>query len=186
MGGYENLPSPVPASQMVYNHVSRGSLSGFQALDLLPNSVSAGERHIVNFTMTIPDDYNTDELSLIAILSNPDGTINNVFESSFQEAIDHGFELSTSSNDPIEVESLNVYPNPASNLTFVDLDLTEPSDVRITVLNNMGQQVAYRDYGKIAGEMKFPVDLNNMPAGMYQIQIFVNNNFTSRKINVTK
>ncbi|MDX1684820.1 MAG: T9SS type A sorting domain-containing protein, partial [Saprospiraceae bacterium] len=107
-------------------------------------------------------------------------------EVSLQEAIDNGFEMTTSSDDIQVINDLNVYPNPALNQTFVELDLAEGSNVRIDVINSLGGIVASRDYGKISGSYTFPVDLGNMNAGVYQIQIWVNDEFTTRSLNVIK
>ena len=185
MGGYENLPSPVPADQMVYNHVSRGSFSG-HANHSIDGNYTGGDRYLANFAMNVPDTYDDSELLLVALVLNADGSVNNVTEVSLQEAIDNGFEMTTSSDDIQVINDLNVYPNPALNSTFVELDLAEGTNVRIDVINSLGGIVASRDYGKISGSYTFPVDLGNMNAGVYQIQIWVNDEFTTRSLNVIK
>jgi hypothetical protein len=119
---------------------------------------------------------------------NPDGSCNNVFEASLQEAIDHGFEQATmvSNEDIANLNALSIYPNPAFNSTTIDLDLEESSNVRIQVVNQLGQIVTQRDYGQMSGHYTFPVDLGNMPSGMYDIQIFVNDNYITKRLSVSK
>lgn len=185
MGGYENLPHPVPADQMVYGHVSRGSVT-LNAGQPISDSYTAGQRHIANFQVDVPAEYDDAELYLVCILLNSDGSTNNVFEASLQDAIDHGFEMATSSEDIASLNSLSVYPNPAVNRTFIDLDLEESSNVTIQVVNNLGQVVTQRDYGQMSGKYVFPVDLSNMPTGMYDIQIFVNDAYTTKRLSVVK
>lgn len=185
MGGYENLPNPVPASQMVYPHTSRSSMSGFNGVSIA-DSYSSGDRFLANFEMNVPDTYDDNELYLVAVVLNADGSVNNVMQVSLQEAIDNGFEMTTSNRNIAIANDINVYPNPAMNRTFVRLDLQESAHVQINVINTYGAMVASRDYGQMSGEFDFPVDLSNLATGIYQIQIMVNEEFTSRTINVVK
>jgi hypothetical protein len=54
MGGFEILPNPVPASQMVYDHVARTILPSFTGQSgSIPSSVSMGEVHSYTFSVTV-------------------------------------------------------------------------------------------------------------------------------------
>ena len=69
MGGYEDLPNPVSASIMVYNHVGRylpGGLLG--APSSLPNSIISGETHSYTYTYTLPNEYNEEYVHVAGIL----------------------------------------------------------------------------------------------------------------------
>lgn len=71
MGGYENLPQSVPASIMVYNHVSRHLAGGFNGeANSLPTSINAGENHEYTYTYTLPEEYNADYVYVVGILVN--------------------------------------------------------------------------------------------------------------------
>ena len=185
MGGYENLPNPVPARDMSYQHVTRGSFTNFNGKDL--SGYVSGDRPIANFTKKVNAYHDVDELHLIAIFSNSDGTVNNVTEVSLQEAIDNGFEESTlSSEDIVAVQAAEVYPNPANAKTFVKMTLEVSTEVQIKVVNQMGQTVAHKEYGELQGEYVFPVDLGNMPAGTYNIMIQAGDQFKTKKLQVIK
>jgi len=55
MGGYEDLPNPVPASIMVYNHVGRHLPGGILGdPNSLPATISSGETHNYSYTYTLP------------------------------------------------------------------------------------------------------------------------------------
>jgi hypothetical protein len=44
------LPNPVPAAQMVYNHVARAIQPSFEGFaNSFPTTVNAGDAHVVNF-----------------------------------------------------------------------------------------------------------------------------------------
>lgn len=186
LDGYENLPNPIPAADMVYDHVSRGSMTTFQFHDLPSTAFTSGDKYVANFEMVLPAEYDETQLHLVGTISNSDGTINNVFDVTLQEAIDHGYEAATSNEDLEASTNLNVYPNPAMNRTFVQLELIETSHVQISVVNALGAVVASRDYGKMSGEYTFPVDLSNLEAGIYQVHIQVDEEYTTRSVNVIK
>lgn len=70
MGGFENLPNPVPASQMVYHDVARMIYPSFKGMeDSLPMEIEAGKEITYELTFDIPDNViNLDELEVIVLL----------------------------------------------------------------------------------------------------------------------
>ena len=83
-------PNPVPASKMVYNHVGRTVLGGYSGIKL-NDSHSAEDVDIKNFNYTIPENFNTENIEFVALLLNPDGSINNANTVTFAEALENGF-----------------------------------------------------------------------------------------------
>ncbi len=68
MGGFENLPSPVPASYMSYNHVPRKLLGGFSgSSDSLPNPLDSGTTYRHTFSWTVPTDFNADYMTVVGV-----------------------------------------------------------------------------------------------------------------------
>ena len=71
MGGYEDLPDPLPASIMVYNHVGRYLPGGFLGdQNSLPTAISGGETHSYTYTYTLPEEYNEEYVHVAGILVN--------------------------------------------------------------------------------------------------------------------
>lgn len=69
MGGYEDLPNPVPASQMVYMHVARDILGGWDGtVNSIPATVTAGETHSYSYEYTVPEGYNPNHMDFIGLL----------------------------------------------------------------------------------------------------------------------
>jgi thiol-disulfide isomerase/thioredoxin len=71
MGGYENLPDPIPSSIVTYNHVARylaGGINGDSSS--LPINISAGETHQYSYTYKVPEDYEDDYIRVIGVLVN--------------------------------------------------------------------------------------------------------------------
>ncbi len=71
MGGYENLPSSVSASIMVYNHVGRYLAGGYNGDNgSLPTAVLAGQNHSYTYNWVLPQNYNEDYISVVGLLIN--------------------------------------------------------------------------------------------------------------------
>lgn len=79
MGGYENLPSVIPAEDAFYSHVVRGSYGGFSGIqDALPKTIEANTAYVHNYefimkkTVLKPENCN-----VIAMLINASDEIDN-------------------------------------------------------------------------------------------------------------
>ena len=180
MGGYENLPNPVPANQMVYDHVAReiiGSPGG--AINSLPFLVSAGQTHSYTFNTTLESDWNPENIHVIGVLHN-DGnkTLVNATSTSL---------LSTSNEDlPTVVESLDLYPNPTADQALLRLNLEQPSNVRVQVVGMLGQTIADQTYGSQQGDQVFPILTAGWTPGIYQIVIHIDDTIVSRPLHVAR
>ncbi len=87
MGGYESLPSSVPAAQMVYNHVAREILPSFAGESgVIPSVVAIGEEFMSTYTFTLPATYDETKIHVISMLIEPSGVINNAGKSTFDAA----------------------------------------------------------------------------------------------------
>ncbi len=87
---WQEEPNPVPASKMVYNHVGRANLGGYAGVEL-SSSHKSGDVEVKNFDFSIPDNFNTKNLEFVAMILNPDGSINNANTVTFDEALENGF-----------------------------------------------------------------------------------------------
>jgi len=183
MGGYENLPDPVPAADMVYEYVSRALLGGYNGISVQDFDVPEGGTKTFYFSYVVPEDYNTDHFNLIPVLIAPTGIVDNAGNSTLEDAIARGFVVSKT-EDPVIAENTQVYPNPFSNNTNVELNLETPANVQINVVNAMGQNVASRNYGTQSGRQVFPFDGSNLSNGIYYMNIYVDDKFTTKRISI--
>lgn len=68
--------------------------------------------------------------------------------------------------------TFNIFPNPATNQTNVSFDLTQNSNVQVSVINVSGQEVASQNAGELAaGENTVSVDLSGLTSGVYYVQL---------------
>ena len=71
MGGWENLPDPVPARQMVYDHVSRYLATDYEGdSGSLPGTIAAGSQHSHTLTWTLPLEYNEEYTHVVGYITN--------------------------------------------------------------------------------------------------------------------
>ena len=84
------------------------------------------------------------------------------------------------------VTSIDLYPNPTSNETAVKINLTEQSQVSISILNTVGQVVFQSTSILNAGANSVAVDTKNFASGIYNVIISSKNGATTKKLSVTK
>ena len=80
-----------------------------------------------------------------------------------------------------EVQSLDltVYPNPANDLLNVTMNLEVQTEVNVTLLNTLGQEVGTVFNGELAmGNNNFSYDVSHLPQGVYFIRSVSANGIT--------
>ncbi|MCF8239001.1 MAG: Omp28-related outer membrane protein [Saprospiraceae bacterium] len=178
MGGYESLPNPVPAAQMVYDHVARTIAGGANgAPGTLPFLAKTGEMHSYTFNVQLDMDWNPENIHVIGVLHNDQSkSIANVVSTTL---------LGTSSSDlPAFVGKLDLFPNPATTEAFLRLQLEQAQPVSVQISDVLGRIMASRDYGVQTGDQVLPVLIQDWPAGMYQMMITVGTETVSRPLVV--
>ncbi len=140
--------------------------------------------------------YNT---SLIALKSTSYATQNgwtgyvsgNAFTADiFMETF---FHLTVTGSIGAGVEEANnvsiskVYPNPAKNIANVAFGVNTNSNVKIEVMNLVGQSVKSIDFGKVnAGTYEFPIEVSNLKAGIYMVSVTAGNSTQTQKLVIAE
>ena len=98
------------------------------------------------------------------------------------------YDDNTSSIDENKnVEDISVYPNPAVSDVNVDLMLTESVNVEVNILNTMGQEIQNNPKGSMkAGNHNLKLNIANLDAGLYYIQVITGNKTSVEQISVIK
>ena len=79
---------------------------------------------------------------------------------------------------------IKIYPNPANDKAIIDLSNYEGIISQISITNTQGQELfAIKNP---PAEKLIPVDLQNIPQGLYFIQITTSNGIINQKITVQK
>jgi len=168
---YKFKPNPIPAADMVYNHVGRDLLGGFHGVsgDIPANAV-CNTPYTHSFTYTLPAEYDENHIELIGlILKNGTGEIINAVK----VELDANVNIFTIDNMHIKL-----YPNPTSGQFVVE----NATDCSIEVFNTLGQRIISLEN---ASSME-TINLTGNEAGNYIIRITNENNVITKKINLVK
>ena len=176
MGGFELLPSPVPAAQMVYNHVARGIQPSFAGDAVFPATVNIGEQHSGTYTFTLDPSWNENNINIIGMLIDPSGMIDNAGKTTFG---------SDSGVDEVSViKTFNVYPNPATTSATVDIEMANDATIQLRLLDMSGKEVGAKNYGTMAASSSLQINTANLDAGVYLVELTVDNNRMTKRLTV--
>jgi uncharacterized protein YegP (UPF0339 family) len=167
---YANSADPIPAADMVYNHVGRQLIGGWSGVDgSIPASVTYNVGNTYTFSGNIPADNNENETHYVAIIiDNSNGTIVNATS----------IDLDITSGIVSKEASFNVYPNPTTGL--VQVEGIEGAQVEVY---NMIGEVVYNEANTAASTT---IDLSTLESGNYIIKVINNDEVSTQKIVLTK
>ena len=170
MGGYENLPNPVPAADMVYQHVARAILGGWDGTEnSLPETASDGDEKSYTYTITLDNGWDVENSEIIGFIIAEDGSILNCISEDIETGI---FDKKQ------DAASFNVYPNPFNNTLTID-NLDNASSIVIS--NVLGQTIMNVD----VTNSTMSISTSDLNKGVYLITILDNDNNT-RTLRVVK
>ena len=79
--------------------------------------------------------------------------------------------------------TFNVYPNPVEDVAWVDLSLAGNEEVRLDVVNLIGQKVVSRDLGTLsAGQTRLPLDLGGLESGIYLVTLTAGETISTMRV----
>lgn len=187
MGGYENLPNPVPAAQMVYEHVGRGIAPSFIGIPYA-GALTGGAVYTGNFQFILDPTWDETKIEIITLLIDPNGQIDNASASSIDEAVANGFIVGVEEDGADYLNgpdrTLNVYPNPTEGAAYASLNLTGTSTVVMDIYDMTGKVVRHRDYGILDGAQVLPLNLDGLARGLYTVTARVNGKAFNEKLMV--
>ena len=84
------------------------------------------------------------------------------------------------------VSVFNVYPNPATDLVFINVELKESSNLLIDVTDITGKQVTIISNEKQnAGAIQKQFNTAILPSGNYLVRLSVNGKTATQKLSIT-
>lgn len=177
MGGFELLPSPVPASQMVYDHVARAIVPSFAGdATSFPATVNAGDVHSKTYTFTLETTWDEYNVHIIGLLIDPTGKIDNASKSGIEA-------LSIGLTDLEETfKGFTIYPNPASTIATIEIQLDETADVQLRLIDMSGKEIAARNYGALTTTSSVQLNTTELNAGVYLVEVTVNGQRMTKRL----
>ena len=182
MGGYENFGSPVPAANMVYNHVGRAIIGGFTGkAGSIPANNPAGSVMSYTSTYLFPSSYNVDNMHAITmVIDNSTGRIINA------ESTPIPFVSTSAPTLDAKSVSVSIAPNPVVDAATITVKVEETTDVQIRIVDAFGRVVSEQNYANINGKQFLPFRANNLPNGMYTLVATAKGEMVSRPFVVAK
>ena len=167
---YANLPQTVPAADMVYNHVGRKLVDGFNGSNnSVPTTITNGTPNSFSYSGTLNANWDKHNISFVALLIN--NKTHNIVNAAEIELLSVGI------NEINDVD-YNIFPNPTTGKVIIK----GTKDAQITVYNILGSVV----YQNEKAENNEEIDLSDLPTGNYVIKIINNNKVVTKKIVLSK
>lgn len=172
MGGFENMPDPVPYSNIQYQHVARhiyGNFYGNQ--ETLPNVVELGEVYEYKFQSDIPENVlKSKNLEVVALALD---TISGEIVNAAKVAV----EVPTAIDNIEEGNSLRVMNDNGSLV----LKLQEPADFAVELYSINGMLLK-----NISVTDDMYVDLGSLDTGLYVVRVKGDDFVFVRKVHFEK
>ncbi len=172
MGGFEKLPNPVPAAQMVYDHVGRAIAPTFAGLpNAFGSSASKGASFVHNFTFPMDGSWNMNNMHIVgmfidnATLIDNGGTI--LVNDALKKVYAQGTEVAATSllNGPDAM--ISVYPNPSANQFQLVLNVAANQAMQYEVSDVMGKVI----YTSSMNSGKSTIDASAWSNGVYTLKL---------------
>lgn len=178
MGGYELLPNPVPAANMLYDHVGRALLGGYNGqAGSVPAVIADGTVGSYSFTYTVPAGSSRDHMHAVALLlNNTTGEIVNAKSISIADGSSASLEESTIAN-------MIVYPNPTSDMINVQFD-GKGGEYTVSTTDMAGVTVATLSMENAVGSQTVALPVSGLAAGVYLITVSHNGVSTTQRVTV--
>ncbi|UPT72208.1 MAG: choice-of-anchor J domain-containing protein [Flavobacterium sp. JAD_PAG50586_2] len=160
MGGYESLPNPVPASQMVYDHVGRALLGGYNGqAGSVPTSITDGQTISYTFNYTVPATSTIADMHAVILLIDQDnGEVVNA----------KSVELATLAVNQNAATTFDIYPNPASE--YINISNLKGGSYSITIYDMLGR-VIQSDKREVSDNETFSLPIKGIAKGEYIVNI---------------
>jgi hypothetical protein len=85
----------------------------------------------------------------------------------------------------VESGQWTVYPNPSSDFIHTNIQLKQPTVLRLRLVNMLGQTVWSTDAGNVSSYQS-NISVVNLPDGVYLLEMITSGGVQSKKLLVTK
>lgn len=184
MGGFESLPSPVPAAQMVYDHVARAIAPGFAGqTGIIAATTTVGDNYVANFSFTLPSTWDETQMHIVGMLIDPQGKIDNAGYTTINEAVQNGYVGVDELIGSINLEQmLTVAPNPATDFANITLHIPTAATVSVRIMDAKGGIIQARQYGSLQGDFELGINTTNFAPGLYVVEMQMNEQRVQKKL----
>lgn len=166
MGGYENLPNPVPASMMVYDFVARALLGGFDGMpESVPDTLEAYEEFVMEFSYVIPAEFEPEHMkAIVALIDEETGEFLN---GDSEDVLDLGTSIPL-----IPIGRSVIYPNPASDVINLSVDFQTTDPVSMIIYDTYGRMIKNLGFLDLSnGATVKTINVSELHSGNYILEL---------------
>lgn len=140
-----------------------------------------GDPSLYQFSWTGPGGFtaSTEDISGLTVsgaysvvITDPSGCV---------DAYTQTFDVTTGVDDPSSIKALTISPNPTRNTVVLNLSLVQAGEVRIDVVNTIGQVLQTLNLGTVSNVSQ-PLELGDLSDGTYFLRISVDGDMTQRSV----
>lgn len=154
--------NPVPATDMVYDHVGRELIGGYSGIaGSLTTPASAGDQVTYAASGTLNSGWKAEKVKLVAmIIKQSNGEIVNATET----------QWSLASIEEATIQNVAIYPNPATDVLNVSFDANN-TDYTISLTDLSGRTMATNTFASLSGTQSLALPLIDLASGNYILTI---------------
>lgn len=97
-----------------------------------------------------------------------------------------GMDLAGETPDEARTEKMLVSPNPTTGKTSLYFEVTNPGEVRLTLISTSGQVLRAFTQSVTAGDNEAALDLTHLPTGLYTLQLWKDKQLFLRKLVIAR
>lgn len=158
------------------------------------NGLTNGQTYSKNYSYTLPIAlsgefrYNEDNIYLVATLNEYNSSLNNRAVLNCEQV-----KLNSNAEAVVGVKELvnenirlNVFPNPANDICYLNYTLNNDELITVCVYNTLGELVYIESQFKNAGNVSHALNTQFLKSGNYSVRITFKNNSVTKKLIIIK
>lgn len=174
MAGYENKPNPVPADSMVYDHVARVLIGGYDGQEgSIPTSITDGKEVSYTFNYSFADDAKIGNFVAVGIIIDAQGHVLNASKLKLQ---------SLTSTTMTKVSSFELFPNPATD--YIQVAGLDRGKYTLQIFNMSGQLMQSKTYQVQAKDEHLTHQVHDLQSGNYVLSLVSKNSSMSKIVRI--
>ena len=163
---WANMPSNVPASQMIYRHVARSVAPGFMGESLTSNTFIAGDSETICFEFILDPSWDQSQIHIVGMFIDDNNQIDNASSTGITTAINTGYTQCAITSSGLELngpDRINIYPNPANDKIYISNLIEENTSIKIYDIKGslvFENRISNEEY----------LNISKLSKGVYQIK----------------
>jgi len=169
---------PIPGYK--HHHVVRKMLGGsWGQAGIIPPTVKKGERYVFSQTFKADPKWKMENVHIVGIIQQWD---TDKFKRPIINAVEGEVELLTGTG-PTEIKpAFRVFPNPVSDIAWLEINMENNSTYHLQIMNSLGQEVFSQKPEYRPGKVQIPVSMNSFNPGIYFIKLLTNDQVSVLKV----